>query len=104
MSIEPIRGFSGVRGAEWSPVSQRRRDPVAALFAAALDGDAVVEDILRELAIHDDRAGRALGAVAAAYAMEQVRTTGPSSSTDEARAEGVSRGLCKPRVDQDRLA
>jgi hypothetical protein len=44
--------------------ARRHRDPVTIAFAAALDGDVRAECLLKELAVHHDRAADALCALA----------------------------------------
>jgi hypothetical protein len=63
----------------------RRRDPIAAAFAAALDGDVRAECELRELAVHHDRAADALCALAHREALEDPRPASPAdvAATDQ---------------------
>ena len=63
----------------------RHRDPVAAAFAAALDGDVRAECELRELAVHHDRAADALCALAYSEALEDPQPVRPSdvAATDQ---------------------
>ena len=66
--------------------AHRHRDPVTALFAAALDGDHHAEHELRDLAVHDDRAADALCALAYANTSD---ITGPPSPADIAATDQV---------------
>jgi hypothetical protein len=68
-----------------APSACRRRDPIAAAFAAALEGDVRAEFELRELAVHHDRAADALCALAYREALEDPRPVCPANvaATDQ---------------------
>ena len=79
---------------------RRSRDAVAALFAAALDGDTYAENELRRLALHSDRAGDALAAVGYSRGLSASRRPEPSpaevAATDQLIA-AVLAAVAAPR-------
>ena len=67
--------------------NMRWRDPVTALFAAALDGNWDAESALRELALDDDRASEAYLAIVGAAVAESLRHQ--SAAVDVASCDQV---------------
>ena len=78
-------------------VGRRPRDPVTALFAAALDGDTRAEDELRELAHRDNRSADALAAIAYAAGLE-TRRFQPAPCVADIAAADQTLAACLSRI------